>query len=530
MTKTLDLQPSLVDKMVNWFDPVKGSERLKARAMQGVTMSAFGGGGNSYHAASTTRRGVKSWFTRSKSADQDLNRALPDIRSRCRDLHRNDPLARGAINTVVTNVVGTGLAPQPSIWAETLGLSADEADAWQRKTLNEFLLWAEDPECCDLTHTQDFYGLQELAFRSTLLNGDHFTVLPEEQREGQPYRLKLQMIEGDRVCNPAGLLDGAQLSNGIRLNANGAPLGFHIMTAHPGGVHPERKWQYIDRLGAQSGRRNVIHLFERLRSEQHRGEPYLAPVVEPLKQLSRYSEAELMAAVISGMFTVFISTELDDIGAGESDGVPDYALGNGAIITGMPGDKPEIINPGRPNALFDPFVQAILRQIGVALEIPFELLIKHYTSSYTAARAAFLDAWRFFRKRRAWLATYFCQPIYETWLDEAVARGRIVAPGYFADPLRRKAWRACTWVGDSPGAIDPVKEAVADEKNLALGKTTLAKACMAHDGSNWEDNHRQQVRERQARIRDGLLADPAADSTLTAEPEDDPPPNRQNLD
>jgi hypothetical protein len=45
-------------------------------------------------------------------------------------------------------------------------------------------------------------------------------------------------------------------------------------------------------------------------------------------------------------------------------------------------------NPGRPNAQFDPFVTAIVRQIGVALELPYEILIKHFTSTYSAARAA----------------------------------------------------------------------------------------------------------------------------------------------
>ena len=42
------------------------------------------------------------------SADADLLPALPELRNRSRDLARNNPLAGGAINTVVTNVIGTG--------------------------------------------------------------------------------------------------------------------------------------------------------------------------------------------------------------------------------------------------------------------------------------------------------------------------------------------------------------------------------------------------------------------------------------
>lgn len=514
MNKPIQIQPTLIDRVVNYFSPAAGNARFQARTMQ-----AYSG---AYNGASRSKRSLSKWFTRGGSADTDLNGDLATLRNRSRDLYRNDGIAHGAINGTVTNVVGTGLAPQPAIWADVLGMTDDQADAWQRKTLREFTLWAENPEACDLTSTQNFYGLQELSFRSALLNGDHFALLPVRKRNGQAYGLKLQMVESDRVCNENGIADTKACSAGITLDADGQPTGYWVMTRHPGDGVADRSWVLVPRAGGRTGRRNMLHLYERLRADQRRGEPFLAPVIELLKQLSRYTEAELMAAVISGMFTVFVTTDPSNGDDDSGDEAPEYALGNGAIITGLPGDKPEIINPGRPNALFDPFVLAILRQIGVALEIPYEVLIKHFTSSYSAARASLLDAWRFYKKRRAWLATQFCQPIYETWLDEAVANGRVVAPGYFSDPLIRTAYRACVWVGDAPGAIDPLKEAQADELNLKIGKTTLAKVTMAYDGSDWRDNHQQQVKEKQARDEAGLNQ-PAADNSQTFEddPDDD---------
>ncbi len=42
------------------------------------------------------------------------------------------------------------------------------------------------------------------------------------------------------------------------------------------------------------------------RPGQRRGVPVLAPVIEALKQLGRYTDAELVAAVVSGLFTVFV--------------------------------------------------------------------------------------------------------------------------------------------------------------------------------------------------------------------------------
>jgi len=131
---------------------------------------------------------------------------------------------------------------------------------------------------------------------------------------------------------------------------------------------------------------------------------------------------------------------------------------------------------------------AVLRQIGVALELPFEVLVKHFTASYSAARAALLEAWRFFRSRREWLAASFCQVVYEAWMDEAVALGRLKAPGYFADPLIRKAYLGADWIGDAQGQIDPVKEITAAEKRISLGVSTVTEETAAITGGDFERN------------------------------------------
>jgi capsid protein len=56
------------------------------------------------------------------------------------------------------------------------------------------------------------------------------------------------------------------------------------------------------------------------------------------------------------------------------------------------------------------------------VEIPFEILIKHFTASYSAAQAALVEAWKFFSARRSWMADKFCQPVYELVIAEAVAK------------------------------------------------------------------------------------------------------------
>jgi lambda family phage portal protein len=243
--------------------------------------------------------------------------------------------------------------------------------------------------------------------------------------------------------------------------------------------------------------------------------PYLAPVIETLKQLGDYTDGELRAALVASLFTVFVKAEngygLEPDATGAAATTPAQTgdltrLGSGAIVELNPGDDISTANPGRPNTAFDPFVQALLRQIGSALEIPFELLIKHFTSSYSASRAALLEAWRFFKGRRSWLAAMFCQPIYEAWMDEAVARGRIAASGYFEDPAIRAAYLRCEWIGDSQGQIDPLKEVTAAEKRLALLLSTYSDETVALSGMDWEDVVARRSREEKVIDAAGLRA------------------------
>jgi lambda family phage portal protein len=204
------------------------------------------------------------------------------------------------------------------------------------------------------------------------------------------------------------------------------------------------------------------------------------------------------------------------------------ALGNGSIVDLMPGEKAQFADPARPNANFDPFFISCVRQIGVALSIPFEVLIKHFTASYSAARAALLDAWTFFYNRRDFLANGFCQPIYEAFFDEAVALGRIDAPGYFDDAATRLAYLRAKWVGDAPPSIDPQKEAEAAKILVDEGFSTREEQTMRLTGGVWEDNHPQQVREKQMRVKDGLEpAQPQPGDTGTA-PKPGKPTNAPN--
>ncbi|MBI3582383.1 MAG: phage portal protein [Nitrospinae bacterium] len=489
--KKITVEENIIDRAVRYINPIKANQRFKARTMQAIS--------GAYLGARHDRRQTVMWNTSRGDADADTLHDLPTLRQRSRDLERNAPIATGAINTTTLNVVGTGLKLQSHIDRDILNMTDEEADAWEANTEREFRLWSESHDC-DASRSLTFTEHQELAFRQTLVNGDHFVILPRIPRKDNPYTLALQHIEADRISNAQGQANTSKICGGIEKDEYGAPVTYHICNQHPGSRFnsADRTWAKVPAFGSNTNLRNVIHLYKIFRAGQTRGVPYLSPVIETLKQLDKYTEAEIMAAVVSAMLTVFVKSETGDADFAPMDPTDetkakttdeDIKLASGVVVGLAPGESIEQVNPLRPNTGFDPFMMSMFRQIGVALELPFEVLIKHFTASYSASRAALMVAWTFFKQRRQWLARHFCQEIYEIWLYEAVAIGRISAPGFLSDPLIRKAYCGSTWIGDAPIQIDPEKEVNASRERIAVLLSTVDEETAFITGGDFETNY-----------------------------------------
>lgn len=459
------------------------------------------------YGGSKNKNSMKGWNSSGGDSIKDIHIPLPVLRERSRDLYMGAPIATGAIKTVATNVIGPGLRLKPNINKAILGISTDECKKLEEQILNEFSMWANSK--VDNTGLLNFYSIQELAFLSMLLSGEVFAAFPFEETPDNPYGLKIQLIEADRVCNEKSKKNSDTLIDGVELNSNGRVKGYHIADKHPLGQKNDYKTKLISIYGKETLRRNIIHLLTIERPGQLRGIPFIAAVIEKIKQLDRYTDAELVAAVVAGLFTVFIENDKIQTG-GALDGLTNISdvdkidssdsnieLGNGAIWELEEGQKIKETNPGRPNTAFDGFTKSIIEQIGTGLEVPFELLLKHFSSSYSASRASLLEAGKVFRKKRDWFGRNFCQVVYEEWLREAVLRGRINLPKYSDDPIFRHAYAQAEWIGPSQGQIDPLKEANAAGKRIEFGLSTRDKEAMEMNGSDAQLNIAQNIKDNE---------------------------------
>ena len=110
--------------------------------------------------------------------------------------------------------------------------------------------------------------------------------------------------------------------------------------------------------------------------------------------------------------------------------------------------------------------------------------------------------------RRTWMAKKFCQPIYEEWLYEAVASGRIEAPGFLEDLAVRNAYVGAMWNGPAPGQIDTEKEANAAILRIDNCLSTTAKEAAELTGEDFDDIVKQRTYEEKIMREGGLKIGP----------------------
>ena len=467
-------------------------------------------------AASYQDAKIGAWIPSPGSADADLLQEQRIIYSRARDLVRNNPIGAGATQTFADNVIGSQLRLSSQPKYRLLGWEKSQASEWANQTEDQFESWANTTEC-DAARTQTLMDLSIQALKSALVNGDALALVMWLPRKEAQWSTRLQMVEADRLATPPHLINSKYLRGGVEIDDYGAPVAYWINRNHPGDMFGNIVNNPLDFVRVPAftpwGRRRVIHLYDKERSGQSRGKSIFAAVMREFKVAGDYLGHELHAAASNAMIAAFLESDLppesvaelfgtDTSEGGYWKGVSDKfnrkKLESGMMLTLPVGTKFSGYNPNRPNTAFDGFMESVMRHIAAGLNMPYELLLKDFSkTNYSSARAALLEAWRFFQSKRAWLKNLWLDPIYACWMEEAVNTDKIQAPDYYAN---RHAYHGCRWVFSGRGWVDPVKEAKAAQMRMDMGLSTQEAEC-AEQGTDWEDVQDQRIRELSRAIK-----------------------------
>jgi lambda family phage portal protein len=243
-----------------------------------------------------------------------------------------------------------------------------------------------------------------------------------------------------------------------------------------------------------------------------RGVSTLAPVLRTFKQLGRYTDAELDAALVNALFAVTVETtespsevaerlSVSQARTVEAERASFYAQ-NPVRLQGVratllrPGDKLNLNAGSRQTRDASAFESALLTKVCANLGLSLEQLTGDWSkTTYSSARAGALHTARWLRARRTEHKARFVGPFYLVWLAEAFDRGFLKAPaGAPSFEAYPEAYARCDWLTPGLGWVDPVKEAEGAQARVSLGLSTLQQEC-AEQGRDWTEVASQLQRE-----------------------------------
>lgn len=481
-----------VDSFIEIFNPKAAFLRRHARYASKM-FSAYSG--------ATKNRLKSSWMPGGGSADADLLNDLPVLRERSRDIIRNDGYANGISKTYASNIISSGIKAQSRLKYKRLGITKEQAVEYQENFEQIFENWIPN---ADAAKKLDFYEIQNLCIKQIVDNGD-VVVLPLRSNVPGRANISLQIIEADRLTNPNMMPDNLDMREGVEIDEFGGAVAYHIKKTHPGDMVYSGgfKNEYVRYPAYDSfGNKNILHLYIMDRPGQSRGIPILAPVLSLFKDLSSYVEAELLKNRIAACFAIFVKKNDALAGAiGRSSETASNqrleSIEPGRIDYLAPGESIESATPQNTNGSFEPFVVLILRSIAAAINLPYEIVAKDFSkTNYSSARAALLDAVKYFKSLQTWISKKLCQEIYNMVIEDAYLRGEINIPNFYQ---LKSEWLRVKWQAPGWAWIDPLKEVQASELGLKTQIMSLSDIASSL-GHDWEETLEQIAVEKQKKI------------------------------
>jgi lambda family phage portal protein len=489
-----------------------------------------GGSRTPYDAADIFGSHMGDWQPYLWSPDGELNSYRDRIVSRVRDVVRNDGWASAAVTRTIDNVIGadfrpiskpdylalqsmTGIKEFDHVWADEFG-QAVEAN---------YRSWAHDPgRYCDTQRNLTMPQLMALAFRHKCVDGDALGMLhwrPHRIGIGRArYATAVQVIDPDRLSNPQLNFDQQTMRGGVEVDEDGAAVAYWIRRAHQGDWFSAEKSLHWDRIPRETdwGRPVIIHDFDHDRAAQHRGGAgMLAPVLQRLKMLIKYDGTELDAAIINAIFAAYIESPFDDEFASEaledSDRLKTYSdhraefhadrkmrIGDARISHLFPGEKIGTVSASRPTSNFADFENAMLRNVAAGTGTSAQMISQNWSDvNYSSYRAAMLEVWKTFHRKRTNFASGYGHPIYCGFLEESMEVDDLPLPAGAPPFIEcRVAYSRAKWMGPGRGYVDPEKEKAGAILGMDAGLSTLEDECAELGGSDWREKVGQRAVER----------------------------------
>lgn len=454
------------------------------------------------------------------------------IRQKVRRQMYDSVEGKALLKSIVDNTIDVGLKLKPVPIPEIIGKSSEELEEWSEKTALRFHLWAKDKKS-HRSRVNSFYQNQRLYQLFQQRDNDIFTRFYYGRDKDLFNPLQIEFIDPNQITGydyTSTYFQDSRNDDGIVRDSAGREIAFKIYTQDTNGQY---KTVTIPAIGEKSGRIFMKHGYNPEYAGQGRGYSKMMHLIQRLSDLTDFKISTIQKAINQASFIAAIENEEQDASnplegriAGpikeygstaqqgdtttDTDGINTEPIINwevtneatirqpGSHLIGnlRRGDKIQYLKDTSPTAQYDKFVESFFASICASTGWAIELVLKKFGNNYSASRGTLLLCWRTAEIERDEEITDFCNPVYEAWLSEEIATGRIQCPGW-SDKYIRAAWLNATWAGVPMPNIDPLKTAMADEKYVELGAQDLDDVARNLNGSSGKANRIKLTRQYQ---------------------------------
>ena len=393
-----------------------------------------------------------------------------------------------------------------------------------------FHMWANSKKS-DRSGINTYYQNQRLYQLFKQRDGEIFVRLYYNREKDLFNPLQIEFIDPNQIRGAEFTSTYIQtgIDDGIIRDGSGRETGYKIWNYDAQtGKYTETT---IPAIGEKSGRIFMLHGYNPEYAGQGRGYSPLSHILHEFEKITDFRISVIQKAINQASFIGAIENEEKDPSnplAGRVAGpireygsypTPDSTAQNvtpdstqpvinwdampeatitqpGSVLIGnlRRGDKIKYLQDTSPSQNFDAFIGSFFSSIAASTGWSIETVLKKFNNNYSASRATLILCWRVANIQRLEQNSDFDNPIYEMWLSEEIAAGRISAPG-FSDPLLKAAWLNCEWSGVSMPNIDPAKTFAADLGYAQIGAHTLDDIARSHNGSSGKANRAKLKRQ-----------------------------------
>jgi len=491
---------------------------LKRRPKDQVSSGTPHAARNAYDAATTLAR-YGDLSSSSGSADYELANALVPLRNKSRNLYRNSSAQRRYVQLMRVNICGeNGFQLQSRVRMTTDSMKLNRS--LNKSVEQEWRDWWAKPTACGEMSGED---LTKQAIASRCNDGEVIweIVFGLEYPSG----IAVNPIEADLLDETLTTINkstGNRIKMGVEVTKTGRPVAYHFLQEHPGdlaGIYGRERNRHR-RVPAE----RVIHMFDRYRPGQTRGEPPAAPVIHPVKMLNGYREAETMSrrlrAAVMGFFTKNSPTPeaISQLADREdtADELFEMDVDPGRFKSLPTGYDFKQFDPGGVQADYQDFEAQVKKDQAMGYGIStFSHGMETAGVSYSTGRTVAIEDRDYYKMEQRLFIDGLFKKLFRIWLPRRILETDSMIPASRIGTILEKVkFRGRGW-----DWVDPAKDVKANTEALRTNQTSLARVA-AQRGID-RDELLDEIQEDQLAAKDrGLTLDYDDGNNVAQEPDE----------